>query len=34
MPPDVTAEEPSATMSHLMGPTRVLFVTIPNRATT
>lgn len=34
MTPDVTGEEPSATMSHLMDPIRVLFVTIPNKTTT
>jgi hypothetical protein len=34
MPPDVTAEEPSATLSHAPDPTRVLFMTISNRTTT
>jgi hypothetical protein len=34
MPPDVTAEEPSATMSHATDPIRVLFVTTPSRTTT
>jgi len=32
--PDVTGEEPSATMSHATDPIRVLFMTIPNRTTT
>jgi hypothetical protein len=34
MRPDVTEEEPSATMSHATDPIRVPLMTTPNRTTT